>query len=71
MKTTQVVFVNHDLSHDYDELAKTGVDVRASLTSNGKRRRELFDNRKTAMTAAKALHQAIDPATGLIRVRAF
>jgi len=51
------------------ETDKWFVDVPASLTGNGKRKRKLFDNRKTALAAAKALRQAIDPVTGLILVQ--
>lgn len=52
--------------------AETGnwfVDVPASLTSNGRRKRKLFDSEKKAVTAAKALQQRIDPITGLVVVK--
>jgi len=49
--------------------AKTGkwfVDVPASLTGNGKRKRKLFDNYRQANEAAKALARLVDPITGTI-----
>lgn len=51
------------------ETGKWFVDVPASLTSNGRRKRKLFDNQKTAMAAAKALRQRIDPVTGVVTVK--
>lgn len=45
------------------------VDVPASLTGNGRRKRKLFDNRKQAADVARALARQIDPVTGLLRVR--
>jgi integrase len=45
------------------------VDVPASLTSNGKRKRKLFDNKTRAVQAACELRKAIDSVTGLLRVR--
>ena len=51
------------------ETGKWFVDVPASLTSNGRRRRKLFENQKTAMAAAKALRQRINPVTGVVAVK--
>ena len=51
------------------ETGKWFVDVPASLTSNGRRKRKLFDNQKTAMAAAKVLRQRIDPVTGIFAVK--
>ena len=51
------------------ETGKWLVDVPASLTSNGRRKRKLFDNEKTAMVAAKSLRQCIDPVTGVVVVK--
>ncbi len=42
------------------------VDIPASVTGSGRRRRKLFENRITAMTVAKELWQRIDPVTGLL-----
>lgn len=51
------------------ETGKWFVDVPASLTSNGRRKRKLFDNQKTAMAAVKALRHRIDPVTGVVAVK--
>lgn len=45
------------------------VDVPASLTSNGKRKRKLFDNQGSALAAAETLRNSIDEITGLVKVR--
>ena len=52
--------------------AETGrwfVDVPASLTSTGKRKRKLFDNQGSALAAAQRLRDSIDDVTGLLKVR--
>ena len=52
--------------------AQTGkwfVDVPASLTSAGKRKRKLFDNQGGAQAAAQRLRDSIDDAAGLLKVR--
>ncbi len=51
------------------ETGQWSVDVPASLASNGKRKRKLFDNYKLAMDAARQVRDSIDPITGLLRVR--
>ena len=45
------------------------VDVPASLTSNGKCKRKLFDSQKRALEVARELYKSIDPVTGMLRVR--
>ena len=52
--------------------AQTGkwfVDVPASLTSAGKRKRKLFDNQGGAQAAAQRLRDSIDDVAGLLKVR--
>ena len=44
------------------ETGKWIVDVPASFTDDGKRKRRFFDNVDGALTAAKALHSAVDQA---------
>lgn len=51
------------------ETGKWLVDVPASLTSTGKRKRKLFDNRNSALAAAEKLRQSIDEITGVVKVR--
>ena len=51
------------------QTGKWFVDVPASLTGDGKRKRKLFDNQRQATAAARALRERIDPITGLVRVR--
>lgn len=49
---------------------KWRLEIPASLTDNGKRKRKLFDTCKEALTVARELRKRIDPATGQIAVRA-
>jgi integrase len=51
------------------ETGKWFVDVPSSLTSNGKRKRKLLDSKKQALDAARELKAAINPVTGLLKVR--
>ena len=51
------------------ETGKWFVDVPASLTSNGKRKRKLFDNRTEATNVARELRKRVDPVTGLVTVK--
>ncbi len=51
------------------ETGKWFVDVPASLTSNGKRKRKLFDNQTQAAAVARELRKRIDPVTGLIKIK--
>lgn len=40
------------------------VDIPATLTSNGQRKRKLFDNQRTALDVARHLRRRLDPVTG-------
>ena len=40
------------------------VDIPASLTGSGKRKRKLFDNQRTALEVARQLNRRIDPMSG-------
>ncbi len=40
------------------------VDIPATLTSNGQRKRKLFDNQRTALEVARELKRRIDPVSG-------
>ena len=51
------------------EATKWRLEIPASLTGNGKRKRKLFDTCKEALTVARELRKRIDPATGQIVVR--
>ena len=51
------------------ETGKWFVDVPASLTGDGKRKRKLFDNRKRATEVARELGRRLDPVTGKPRPR--
>ena len=51
------------------ETGKWFVDLPATLTSNGKRKRKLFDNVKQATEVARELGRRVDPVTGLLKVR--
>ena len=42
------------------------LDIPASLTGSGKRKRKLFDNQKTALEVARELRRRIDPVTGCL-----
>ena len=45
------------------------LDIPATLTSHGQRKRKLFDTRKRAVDAAKELKRRIDPATGQLLMK--
>ena len=51
------------------ETGKWFVDLPATLTSNGKRKRKLFDNVKQATEVARELGRRVDPVTGLLKGR--
>ena len=51
------------------ETGKGFVDIPASLTSSGQRKRKLFDNRRKATEVARELRRRVDPVTGLLKVR--
>ena len=46
------------------EATKWRLEIPASLTGNGKRKRKLFDTCKEALTVARELRKRIDPVTG-------
>ncbi|MBI4184170.1 MAG: site-specific integrase [Proteobacteria bacterium] len=45
------------------------VDIPASLTGNGRRKRKLFDNQRTALEMARALRRRLDPVAGSVDTR--
>ena len=51
------------------ETGKWFVDIPASLTSSGQRKRKLFDNQIQATKVARELRRRVDPVTGLLKVR--
>lgn len=51
------------------ETGKWFVDIPASLTSNGRRKRKLFDNQRKATEVARELRRRLDPVTGLLMAR--
>lgn len=42
------------------------VDIPAALTGTGRRKRKLFDNRRTAIEVARELKRRVDPVTGTV-----
>jgi integrase len=51
------------------EATKWRLEIPASLTGNGKRKRKLFDTCKEALTVARELRKRIDPVTGQLVVQ--